>query len=117
MKRLAIPIAEGKLSEFFGQCSYFEIFEIDKAYVKSSRIDFPQLKDIIQLPEWIASIGITDVVTFKIDKRIVNLFGNHKINLFIGIRKITSNEIIKKYLEGTLISDESIISEITSERE
>ncbi|MEN8186538.1 MAG: hypothetical protein ABFR05_05360 [Bacteroidota bacterium] len=115
MNRIAIPIEKGKLSELFGKSSHYEIFEIDEWLIRKNYIEAPSLKDITELPEWFAKEGITDVITFKIAKQIINLFAKHKVNLFIGIKTNTSQEIIKDYINGRLFSDDSIISEITKE--
>lgn len=113
MKRIAIPVSEEKLSEYFGQCSHYEIFEIDMDIIHRKVAEIPPYNDITKLPEWVASQGITDVITYKIDKLIISLFMQNKINLFVGIKVNTPQAIIEEYLNGTLKSDYSIISEIT----
>lgn len=113
MKRIAIPIKEGKLSEYFGQCGYYEIFEIENDSVQSNTLEVPHVKDIEKLPEWIKYQGITDVIAHKIDKNIISLFSKLKVNLFIGIPINTTNILIDDCLNGQLKSDPDIIKEIT----
>ncbi len=116
MKRVAVPIDNGRLSEYFENCSYCEIFEIDGDKVKSVESEIPP-GEISQLPEWANQQGITDLITYKIDKKIINLFTQDKINLYVGINIDISSKLIEEYINGTLKSDEKIISEITSENE
>ncbi|MCF8372462.1 MAG: hypothetical protein K9H64_12610 [Bacteroidales bacterium] len=116
MKRVAIPVTNGKLSEYFGQCSHYEIFEIDEEQIISNAIEIPSEKEISMLLPWISSRGITDVICYKVDKRIINLFSAHKVNLYVGIRMDVSQEIIENYLNGTLKSDKNIISEIMTQK-
>lgn len=115
MKRVAIPVVKGKLSEYFEKCNYCEIFEIDGYSVKSNEIEVPP-SDINKLPEWSVQQGITDIITYKIDKNIINVFSREKINLFIGIKINTPEKLIEDYVNGALKSDEKIILEITSEK-
>ena len=116
MKRIAIPVINEKLSEYFGQCNQYKIFEINGKQVKSYLIEAPMNKEISLLPLWISDQGITDVVTYKIDRSIMELFANYKISLYIGIKSESSEDIILNYLKGTLKSDEAIISEIKKEK-
>ena len=116
MKRVAIPIIDGRMCEYFEKCSYCEIFEIDRDSVKSIETEVLP-SDIAQLPEWANQQGITDIIAYKIDKKIISLFTEEKINLFVGINSDTSVRLIEAYVNGTLKSDEKIILEITSENE
>lgn len=117
MKRVAIPVIKGQLSEYFGQCNHYEIFEIDKGVLKSERLEIPPKEDITKLPEWAVSKGITDIITYKIDKHIINLFAPLKINLFIGVPIDSPSNLTKDYINGSLKSDETIISKIITNKE
>lgn len=113
MKRVAIPVVEGKLSEHFGQCNYYQIFEIDGNSIIKIETEIPPHHNIEKLPEWATTKKVTDVIAYKIDKSIISLFSNNKINLFIGVRMNTPLGIIDDYMNGNLKSDSRIINEIT----
>ena len=112
MRRVAIPIIEGRLSEYFGQCNHYEIFEISNDQVKSDEIEVPSVPDIKYLPEWAVGRGVTDIITYKIDKRIIRMFAKYKINLYVGIEQNTSQELIRDYMSGRLNSNTKVINEI-----
>jgi len=112
MKRVAIPVFEGQLSEHFGQCDHYEIFEIDNATVKNKVSEIPPKEYVTKLPEWASIEGITDIIVYRIDKRIITLFAPLRINLFVGIHIDTPRNLIEDYINGRLKSDEGIISEI-----
>jgi predicted Fe-Mo cluster-binding NifX family protein len=112
MKRVAIPVVNGHLSEYFGQCNHYEIFSIDDNTIKSEAVEIPPKSDILKLPEWAAGEGITDIITYKIDKQIMGLFSPYRINLFVGIPIESPRNLIDDYLNGRLKSDEAIIAEI-----
>jgi len=112
MKRVAIPVVKGQLSEYFGQCDHYEIFEIDDGTVISEESEIPPKEYVTKLPEWALLKGITDIIVYRIDKRIITLFAPLRINLFVGIPVNTPRNIIEDYINGKLRSDKGIISEI-----
>jgi len=112
MKRVAIPVVGGQLSKYFGQCDHYEIFEINEGYVISEKAVIPPEKYAEKLPEWASAEGITDIIVYMIEKRIITLFAPLRINLFVGIPVNTPRNLIGDYIDGKLKSDERIISEI-----
>ena len=114
MRRVAIPIVDNKLSESFGGCNFYEIFEIEEGEIRKSSIEIPKVEAIDELPYWLEQRGISDVIVYKIKKEIITLFASKKINLFVGINQDSSENLINDYLNGNLESDEKIIQEITN---
>lgn len=113
MKRVAIPIVNNKLSENFGECNYYTIFEIDRKINSAKTSLLPNGINSFDLPRWLKGEGVTDVVTYKINRQVVNLFVAEKINLFLGIPIDSPEKIIDDYLQGKLVSDKRIIAELT----
>lgn len=113
MKRVAIPIANERLSEFFGECNHYEIFEIDKKISKRKMAQMPVGISVKELPSWLENQGITDVIAYKVNREIISLFASRKVNLFVGIRIDSPEKLIDDYLNGKLESDKKIIAEIT----
>ncbi len=112
MKRIAIPIVNNKLSENFGECNYYTIFEVGKRVKSTKTALLPAGIDMLALPLWLKGEGITDVITYKINREIINLFVAEKINLFLGIAIDTPEKIIDDYMQGKLVSDRKIIAEL-----
>ena len=113
MKRVAIPVTNNQLSEFFGTCNHYEIFEIEKNISKSYVLQIPAETDILELPGWLEKNGVTDVIAFRVNRKIISLFASRKVNLFVGVPLDNPQHLINKYLEGRLESDKKIIAEIT----
>jgi predicted Fe-Mo cluster-binding NifX family protein len=113
MKRIAIPMANDQLSENFGECNYYTIFEFDNNIKSTKTTYLPAGIDSIELPSWLKGEGITDVITYKINRKIITLFAAEKINLFLGIPISSPEKIIDDYLQGKLVSDKRIIAELT----
>ena len=114
MKRVAIPIVNEQLSENFGECNYYTIFEVDKKVLSLKTSYLPAGVGSLELPSWLKGEGVTDVITYKINRQIINLFVAEKINLFLGIPIGTPEKIIDDYLQGKLVSDKKIIAELTN---
>lgn len=114
MKRVAIPIINERLSEFFGECNHYEIFEIEKSISKRKTAQMPSGIAAKDLPLWLEKQGITDVIAYKVNREIITLFASKKVNLFVGIRIDSPEKLIDDYLNGKLESDKRIIEEITN---
>ena len=114
MKRIAIPISKNELSEFFGECNHYEIFEIDKEIINCKFVDIPLNMDISELPKWLKTQGVSDVIAYKVNKKIISLFAANKVNLFVGVDRKSPRDLIDDYLQGKLQSDKNIIEEITN---
>ncbi len=112
MNRIALPIKNGLLSEYLGSRDICRIFDIDDYMVVSVSNVTPEVGCDADIPAWASRQGITDIVAFKIDKKLTRLFSGYKINQFIGIGTKDPDEIIKKYINGELKSDNSIIDDI-----
>ncbi|MDB4583257.1 hypothetical protein N9164_08910 [Draconibacterium sp.] len=113
MKRVAIPIANNKLSEYFGGCTYYEIFEIEGDDIQKKTFELPLVSNITELPSWLEKQGVTDVIAYKVNKQIISLFASKKVNLFVGVPQNTTDKLIDDYLKGNLESDRDIIEELT----
>jgi predicted Fe-Mo cluster-binding NifX family protein len=112
MKRIAVPISDNRLSEYFGGCNYYEIFEIEGKDIRRKTLEIPSVNDVSELPLWLEKQGVTDVITFKVNKNIISLFASKKVNLFVGVQQNFPEILIDEYLQGKLESDEKIISEL-----
>ena len=113
MKRIAIPVFKDQQSEYFGECSFYEIFEIDKKVLNKKLAELPAGILVTEIPDWLKRIGITDVIAYKVNRQIISLFASKKVNLFVGIPLQQPEKLIDDYLNGKLESDKKIIAELT----
>lgn len=114
MKRIAVPILNDRLSELFGECEHYEIYEVDRKIVGRIRATLPEGIQITDLPVWLHDLGVTDVFTYRINPLIIRLFASLKVNLFVGVPTGSPESLIDAYLQGRLESDEHIIEELTT---
>lgn len=113
MKRVAIPVINDVMSEYFGTCNHYEIFEIDRKAVRSYPLQIPAGTDITDLPSLLEKHGVTDVIAFRVNNNMIKLFASRKVNLFVGIPVDSPQNLINEYMLGKLESDKRIIAEIT----
>jgi predicted Fe-Mo cluster-binding NifX family protein len=111
-KRVAIPVINNMLSEYFGQCSHYEIYESDGRTAVWTKTAMPYEMSVTQLPGWLEEQGITDVIAFRVNPAVIHLFASRKVNLFVGVPVDTPQKLIESYLQGKLESDEKIIKEL-----
>lgn len=107
MTKIAVPIKDNLLSDVFGDCSSYLIYDINNKLHVSKREEVSTLKSDSALLEWVNTLGITDIIVHRIDKSLIDIFSDTKINLFIGVPIDNPENLIDKYQKGTLHSDVS----------
>ena len=111
-RRLAIPVLDDQLSPYFGACNHYMIYEADKGGISRLEIRHPEELSIAELPAWVASYEITDLIANHVDAEIIERFALFKINLFVGIPVDSPVKILDDWLKGRLESDQQIIKQI-----
>lgn len=112
MKKVAIPISNNLMIESFGGKVSFNVFTIEGGEVKEQKLELTEINDIEMLPFLLSTNGITDLILFRLSKRLLSEFSTQKINLFVGVAPQPSEELIRMYLEGTLKSDTNVINKL-----
>ena len=114
MKKVAIPIANEKVSEYLCKCSHFAFYDMETKNIDVTENDVTDFDNVNEVRLWIKNNGITDIILHRIKKELIELFTSEKINLFVGVPLVSAEEIIEVYRCGKLESDKSIIAEITN---
>ena len=112
MKKVAIPIASGVISEYLGKCSHFVFLDMESKNLNMTKNDGTDFNNSKKVGLWIKNNGITDLITHRIDKDLIDILSSEKINLFVGVPLVSAEQIIQAYRCGTLESDYKIIAEI-----
>ena len=103
--KIAIPVTGDLLSDKFGECSHYIIYEIINKKIVSKKSEVPPIKTVDKLANWAEGAGITDVIVNNINSCYLNYFSDTKINLFVGVKQNAPEILIEEYLNGTLQSD------------
>lgn len=104
--KIAVPVADGKLTQHFGHCAGFDSFDIaddGKTIVKKNYITAPPHEPGL-LPRFLGEAGVTDIVAGGMGSRARDLFSERGISVCVGAPALPSEEIVTQYLAGTLIT-------------
>ena len=102
VRRIAVPVIDGKLSEHFGQSQLFYLYEVhgDDLYGKKEVVPPTHAPEVY--PRWLAELGVTDVITGGIGRKAIDVFLNERINVFDGAPIKDADELVDDFLKGKL---------------
>jgi len=102
--KIAIPIANGKLSMHFGHCEKFVMIDVDpetKAIEGSIELDPPAHEPGV-LPRWLAEQKTNLIIAGGMGQRAQDLFTGQGIRVMVGAPAKTPEQLVQSYLEGAL---------------
>ncbi len=108
--KIAIPIADSKLSVHFGHCEQFAVLEVDtdtKTVVSSARRD-PPPHEPGALPRWLGELGVEVVIAGGMGRRAHELFSRAGIEVVVGAPPEDPEALAAAYLNGTLRAGENL---------
>lgn len=108
--RIAIPLADGKLSTHFGHREHFAIVDVDlaeKRMVKRQELAAPPHEPGL-LPSWLAERGVNMVIASGMGQRAQGLFAEHGLQVMVGALAETPEKLVADYLAGTLAVGENV---------
>ena len=101
-KKFAIPVKNGLLDEHFGHCSHFALVDVESnEIVAESLVEAPPHQPGM-LPPWLAERGVTDVIAGGVGNRAIQIFNQHKVNVFVGAPKLSPKELVEGFYNNTL---------------
>ena len=108
--RIAVPLAQGKLSLHFGHCDQFAIFDVDENLKKlTSRNDaIPPAHAPGVLPKWLHENNVNVIIASGMGQRAQQLFSQNDIKVVIGASSSSPEELVSAYLQDTLETGENI---------
>lgn len=102
--KIAIPLADGKLTMHFGHCASFALIDVDLAektiFNRSDVIPPPHEPGL--LPPWLAERGVEMIIAGGMGQRAQGLFAAQGIQVFVGAPADTPEALVGHYLSGTL---------------
>ena len=108
--KVAIPLADGLLSRHFGHCQEFALIEVDDEGGRIMAIGHepaPAHQPGL-LPSWLRERGVKLVIAGGMGIRARELFEEGGIELIVGAPRGNPEEIIGRYLTGTLVTGDNI---------
>ncbi len=105
--RIAIPLADGKLTAHFGHCKEFALIDVhDNEIKKKARLEPPPHEPGI-LPLWLRQQGANVVIAGGMGRRAIDLFNQAGITVIIGAPPEAPETLVNHYLNNTLVMGEN----------
>ncbi len=106
--RIAIPATGGFLSPHFARCEEFVLFDVENGEVKNRLSVIPPPHGPGVLPEWLQGQGANVIIASGMGMRAQTLFSQHGIAVVLGAIADAPDEILARYLVGTLETGENV---------
>jgi predicted Fe-Mo cluster-binding NifX family protein len=108
--RIAIPLAQGKLSLHFGHCDQFAIFDIDDNLKKviNRKDATPPAHEPGVLPRWLHENNVSVIIAGGMGQRAQQLFAQNDIKVVVGASSETPEELVSAFLQGSLETGDNI---------
>lgn len=107
MMKIAVASDKGMVTEHFGHCEGFMIFDTeDKKITKSETVANPGHKPGF-LPNFLADKGVNVIISGGMGGGAVTIFNERNIEVIIGARG-DAKEAVEAYLQGSLESTGSV---------
>ena len=100
--KIAIPLAEGKLTAHFGHCQEFALVEVEDNQIKNKETLVPPPHEPGVLPKWLHDQGTNVIIAGGMGARALDLFAQNDIKVIVGASALTPEELVKQYLDNTL---------------
>ncbi|MGO9010478.1 MAG: NifB/NifX family molybdenum-iron cluster-binding protein [Bryobacteraceae bacterium] len=104
--RIAIPMADGRLTRHFGHCEKFALVDVDpvaKQITASTEVAAPEHQPGL-LPPWLQQRGVNLVIAGGMGERAHSLFQAASIEVIAGAPAETAATLVRQYLDGTLVT-------------
>jgi predicted Fe-Mo cluster-binding NifX family protein len=102
--RIAIPLANGRLTLHFGHCERFALVDADPAEKKilgREDVEAPPHQPGLW-PPWLAERGANMIIAGGMGQRARALFAERGIHVVVGASVETPERLVGDYLAGTL---------------
>ncbi|NLB64773.1 MAG: ATPase [Fibrobacter sp.] len=101
--KIAIPLAEGKLTAHFGHCQTFALVDVqDKKITQINELEPPPHEPGV-LPRWLHEQEVSHVIAGGLGNRAQKLLKDQGITVMVGAPEAEAKELVQRYLNGTLM--------------
>ena len=106
--KLAIPLANGKLTAHFGHCREFALIEVEGNEITKKETIVPPPHEPGVLPAWLHSLGAGVIIAGGMGERALSLFEQNGIKVVTGASAGDPEELVKSYLDNKLLTGENV---------
>jgi predicted Fe-Mo cluster-binding NifX family protein len=102
MRKIAIPMSNGKICDHFEKFQYFLIYDFKNPLCINEEIKHPPYHQVDKLILWFMAFGITDIIARGIDHEVIKKLNHNKIHVFVGVRDKNPEDLVRDYLKKNL---------------
>ena len=107
--KIAIPLADGRLSMHFGHCEQFALVETDEQNnIVNTALLSPPGHEPGVLPAWLHEQGANVIIAGGMGMRAQQLFAQNDIRVVVGAPGEEPEQLVSAYLSGTLETGDNI---------
>jgi predicted Fe-Mo cluster-binding NifX family protein len=106
--KIAIPLADGKLTAHFGHCQKFALIDVEENEIKKKETLVPPPHEPGVLPSWLHSLGANVIISGGMGGRALSLFEQNGIKVITGAQALKPEELVKNYLENSLVIGDNV---------
>lgn len=102
--KIAVPLADGRLTNHFGHCASFALVDADAdaaSVVGRADVEAPPHEPGL-LPRWLGDKGVTHVIAGGMGSRARTLFEERGIKVVTGAPCLEPEQLVESFLKGTL---------------
>jgi predicted Fe-Mo cluster-binding NifX family protein len=110
MMRIAIPLADGKLTVHFGHCEQFALIDVDpeaRAILERTDVEAPPHQPGL-LPAWLDERRAQVIIAGGMGQRAQGLFRQRGIEVVVGAPVAPPEQLVTDYLQGQLRSGDNL---------
>jgi len=100
--KIAVPVAEGRLTAHFGHAAEFAIVHVENQEIKKKELFTPPPHEPGLLPRWLKERGVTTVIAGGMGHRAQLLFEQAGIEVICGAPSESPDAVVDSYLKGRL---------------
>ena len=106
--KIAIPLADGKLTAHFGHCQEFSLIEVEGNKITKKETLVPPPHEPGVLPAWLHELGASVIIAGGMGGRALNLFEQNGIKVVTGASAGEPEELVNSYLNKTLMTGANV---------
>jgi predicted Fe-Mo cluster-binding NifX family protein len=106
--KIAIPLAEGRLTAHFGHAAEFAIIHVEEQEIKKKELVEPPPHEPGVLPKWLGELGVDVIIAGGMGQKALSLFGENGIKVMTGAPSLSPEELVAQYVADTLVTGENV---------
>ena len=106
--KIAIPVAEGRLTAHFGHAAEFAIMHVENEKVREKELLTPPPHEPGVLPKWLQELGVDVIIAGGMGQRALGLFGENGIKVVTGAPNLSPEDLVHQYVSNTLVTGNNV---------